>query len=227
METTVWLLRHAETEGTAKGLYCSRREMAVNCKGLQQERLLAERLQSRRVGAVYASPLSRCVSLAGLIAREHAVEVIEAPELMEMNLGRWDGLRRSEIARRFSVPYAAWQGDPAGNAPDGGESGYSVAARVVPFLLRLGVRHVGRNIVVVSHKAVNRIVLCHFLNVPLSEYRRRIPQGIAAFNELVFSTDGSARVTILNDTSHLAAMPQRMQDAQFDFQARGSSPRRL
>jgi broad specificity phosphatase PhoE len=55
-----------------------------------------------------------------------------------------------------------------------------------------------------GHSGTNRIVLCHFLGIAVSEYRRKLAQQPACLSCLVFEPDGNVRVTLLNDTSHWA-----------------------
>ena len=78
--------------------------------------------------------------------------------------------------------------------------------RVTPFLADVAQRHPSGNVVVVCHKTVCRLLACHIMGVPLSEYRRRIPMENAALN--IFETrEGNWRVVALNDTSHLSTPP--------------------
>jgi probable phosphoglycerate mutase len=74
--------------------------------------------------------------------------------------------------------------------------------RVMPFLAEAAQHHQQGNVVVVCHKSVCRLVACHILGVPLTEYRRRIAMDNAAIN-ILEAVEGGWRVVTLNDTGHL------------------------
>ncbi|MGH6631625.1 MAG: histidine phosphatase family protein, partial [Burkholderiales bacterium] len=78
-------------------------------------------------------------------------------------------------------------------------------ARVVPFLDELAARHRGEreHVIVVCHKTICRLVACHALGLPPSEYRRRLSMDNSALN-IIQSSEHGWRLILLNDTSHLA-----------------------
>jgi len=76
-----------------------------------------------------------------------------------------------------------------------------VLARTVPALRDVIRRHLGDTVVLVGHDSVNRVILLHALDLPLSRYWR-LGQAPCAINELDFSGDGFVVVS-LNETSHL------------------------
>lgn len=44
------------------------------------------------------------------------------PELRELGLGLWEGMRTEDAAQRYASAFAAWRADPAGVMPPEGES---------------------------------------------------------------------------------------------------------
>ena len=202
METIVYLTRHGETENSEADLYYGQSASPVTNKGQKQVLLLAKRLQSMSIDAIYTSPLERCIQAATLIAQFHGLDAVPVQDFIEIDHGKWEGLTRRQVADNYPTRYTAWQIDPAGNSPDDGESGYSVAGRVIPTLIGLVNSHEGKNIVIMAHNTVNRIVLSHFLGIPITEYRRKVYQYPAALNNIKFYSDGSSRVILLNDISH-------------------------
>ena len=87
----------------------------------------------------------------------------------------------TEIKEKYPEEFEAWAGNPLRYSPIGGESTIEVKDRVIPPLVRILDNHRGENIAVVAHGGVNRIILCHFLGVPL-ENIFRIEQDYAAVN---------------------------------------------
>jgi len=199
-----YFIRHGETEWNAQGRWCGRTDVPLSDVGRRQAQLLARRLQPLPVEALYSSPLGRAMETAQIIGQAVGREPVADGRLVELNYGAWEGSTYEESKRTAPAVYAAWDADPASQAPPGGETGEQLIERVTPFLAEMAQRHPCGNVVVVSHKTVCRLVACHILGLPLSEYRQRIPMENAALN--IFEVrEGTWRVIALNDTSHLSA----------------------
>ena len=102
----------------------------------------------------------------------------------------------------FPEEYAAWERDPVHVAPEGGETGEHVLARALPVMNDIIQRHAGQSVLVVAHKATNRLLIAHWLGFDLRSYRDRIEQLPACLNLLDFNGPGLPRLVLLNDVSH-------------------------
>lgn len=60
------LIRHGQTEGNQKGLFVGRTDMPVSEEGFDELSRLRDTYEYPRVGAVYTSPLRRCIQTAGV-----------------------------------------------------------------------------------------------------------------------------------------------------------------
>ena len=76
-----------------------------------------------------------------------------------------------------------------------------VRARALPAIERLVTRHSGQTFAVVAHGTVNRVLLAHWLGIPLRD-ARTISQDNAAINAIEFA-EGRATIRAVNDTTHL------------------------
>jgi len=94
------------------------------------------------------------------------------------------------------VPGAALGGDPGWRDPAG------LLARTVAALRDVIGRHPKETVVLVGHDSVNRIILVHALDLPLSRYRR-LGQDPCAINEIDFSA-GEFTVRSVNESYHLS-----------------------
>ncbi len=162
-----------------------------------------------KISAVYCSDLSRAVKSAELIAEPHKLKPIIMPELRERNFGIWEGMAFNEIREKYPQEFEAWADNPLQHSPMGGESTIEVRDRAIGALNRIlnevqdsskqfkivqnsstlnnieQLSTILNNVVVVSHGGINRIVLCHFLEIPL-ENIFRIEQDYGALNILEF-----------------------------------------
>jgi len=200
--TRLYVVRHAATQLTEGDRFSSQPGVELSEAGRRQATLLAERLRHVGLTAIHASPFSRAVETASLIARPHALAIETHDGLREINHGRWDGLTREEVVARYGEEYAAWEKDPFTLAPEGGETGASVLARSLPVIHTIVARHPGERVLVVSHKATIRLLIASLLGFDPRAYRDRLDQAPACLNILEFRDPVRARLVLLNDTSH-------------------------
>ncbi|MBD3307446.1 alpha-ribazole phosphatase [candidate division KSB3 bacterium] len=212
ISTEIYLIRHGKTQCAAKGQYIGSTDVPLSAHGMQQARLLAERLQTLQVDACYCSMLTRCRETASLLAAPHRLPVVPVAALREIDYGRWEGLTLDEIAAQHPTVYAAWRNDPATVRPPGGESGVEVLRRVRPAMEQIASAHPGQRVLVIAHRTVNRLWLCDVLGYPLASYRQAVGQDFTAVNILAYAPPPTAHlsgthsrfsVIVLNDTSHL------------------------
>lgn len=206
MIARLWLARHGETAWAAEDRYNGRADVPLTARGLEQAARLSARLSAEPLAAVYCSSLRRTVETAAAAARPHGLEPVACPGLVEIDFGVWDGVPRHEIVARYPDLYAAWCRDPAGVAAPGGESGYAALARAAPVLCEIADRHAGQTVLVVAHKAINRLLLCHWLDLAPRLYRSRLGQLPCALNCIEWHA-GEPMVTLINDTAHLGDGP--------------------
>ena len=206
--TRLYLVRHGATQLTAEDRFSGAVGVDLSDEGRWQAARLGERLRGEKITAIYSSPLSRTVETARIIAESCAVEIETRDGLREISHGHWEGLARSEVESRYPDEYAAWEEDPFTFAPEGGESGVAVLARVLPVIRAVVTRHPGGRVLVVSHKATIRLALSSLLGFDARGYRDRLDQAPACLNVLDFRDPVRARLMLFNDTSHYADHPR-------------------
>ncbi len=205
--TRVYLVRHGATELSAEDRFAGETDVALSELGRDQLRKLADRLAGEPIAAVYASPLSRTMETARILAAPHGKPVTPVDGLREISHGRWEGKRRAEVEKEFPEEYVRWEQDPYSFAPTGGETGLTVTARALPALLGIVSAHLGGQILVASHKATIRLLIGSLLGFDLRRYRDHLDQSPASLNILDFRDLAHARLSLFNDTSHYSASP--------------------
>ena len=207
--TRLYLVRHGATQLTAEDRFSGAIGVDLSVEGRAQAERLAERLASEPISAVYASPLSRTVETATILATPHRLPVVQRDGLREISHGHWEGMSRHDVETQFGAEYAAWDADPFTFAPEGGESGLAVLARALPVIREIVVSHVGQNVLVVSHKATLRLLLSSLLGFDERGYRDRLDQSPACLNVVDFKDPVRARLMLFNDVSHYQNRPRR------------------
>ena len=206
--TRLYLVRHGATQLTAEDRFSGSADVELSEEGRWQAARLGERLDREEVTAVYCSPLSRTAETARIIAERCGLAIETRDGLREISHGRWEGLSRREVEARYADEYSAWEEDPFTFAPEGGESGVAVLARVLPVIREIVTRHVGERVLVVSHKATIRLALSSLLGFDARGYRDRLDQAPACLNVLDFRDPVRARLMLFNDTSHYSQHPR-------------------
>jgi probable phosphoglycerate mutase len=206
--TRLYLVRHGATQLTAEDRFSGAVGVDLSDEGRWQAARLGQRLVGERPAALYASPLSRTVETAKLVAEPCGLTIETRDGLREISHGRWEGLTRKEVEEQFPEEYSSWNEDPFTFAPQGGESGVGVLARALPVIRAIVKQHEGQRVVVVSHKATIRLLLSSLLGFDPRGYRDRLDQAPACVNVLDFRDPVRARLMLFNDTSHYALVPR-------------------
>ena len=200
----LYLVRHGATannEARPPRLQGRRTNPALSDKGQEQARATGRLLASQRIEVVYTSPLLRARQTARAIAEPHGLPVEVVDDLIEVDVGRWEGQPWDRIEQIDPEAYRLFMADAGVHPYLGGESLGTVQARVVPALEQLMARNLGRRIVAVGHNCVNRSYLAHLLNLPLAKYRL-IPQDNCGLNLLRYR-DGKVKLVTVNAVGHL------------------------
>jgi broad specificity phosphatase PhoE len=202
MITRVFLVRHGATPLTADDRFAGTSDVPLGPEGRAQCERLADRLTRAPLAAIYSSPLQRTITTGTIVGKPHGLMPVLEDGLREIDHGHWEGLRRADVQRMYPEEYAAWERDPVNVAPEGGETAYQVLVRALPVMNDIIRRHPGQSVLVVAHKATNRVLIAQWLGIELRSYRDRIEQLPACLNLLDFKSPGEARLVLLNDVSH-------------------------
>ena len=202
--TRLLLVRHGETEYTARKLYSGRSDPALTDRGLAQGRALAARLAAAGpLAAVVTSPLARCAATAELIsAASGDVPVQVDPDLVECDFGKWDGLGFAEVRERWPDEMRDWLASPS-VAPPGGESFDEVAVRVRRAVQRITGAYPAGRVAVVSHVSPIKLVLRDALDGGPA-FLHRCYLDPAGLSTLDLWPDGGVAVRGVNEAAHLA-----------------------
>lgn len=166
ISSTIYLVRHGETEWNSLKRIQGHRDSPLTEKGLLQARDVAASLRHIRFSAIYSSDLLRAKRTAEIIAREHRLAVVTSKLLRERNFGRFQGKLFSQyneelkeiLDRYYRLPHPErfrFKVDPEV------ESDEELIARNLTFLREVAFANLGQTVLVVSHGAVMLTLLVH------------------------------------------------------------------
>lgn len=178
MRTSIWLVRHGQTEFNKVRRYQGATETALTPYGLRQAQALAHRLRRIPFTAAIISPSGRTRATAAAILAGRATPIIEDARWAETDHGRWEGLTYAEVRARFPAEAAARFADGLHGRAEGGESLADVEQRVTAAWQALLSEHSGGRVLLVAHATPIQLVLCKLNNLSPSEHWRwRIDLG--------------------------------------------------
>ena len=172
MPTTIVLIRHGETDWNQENRFQGHADTQLNDAGREQARDLARELERERFRSVYSSPLLRAHETALILVASFRLEVLVAEELMEVDVGSWSGLTRTEVEAQFPEGYARWL--EYGHGWTDGETYDELGARVVSGLARIAAAHPDDSVLAVTHGGPIRSALAAADGLPFDEARRSI-----------------------------------------------------
>ena len=174
MSVTLYLIRHGETTYSRTGGYCGDLDPELTEEGAQMAAQFAAAYQTLTWEAVYVSPMKRTLATARPLCEATGITPHVRPGLKEIAYGAWEGKTQEYVAEHFREDYLRWLTEPAWNAPTGGETSFQIANRASDVVTEILTTHAQGNVLLVSHKATIRILLCSILGIDLGRYRDRI-----------------------------------------------------
>lgn len=181
------LVRHGETMQHAEKMFIGQYDVPLNEKGRVQITQSAEQLAADFAcpRVIYASDLSRTMESAEIILctfreknNEKYQEIVKAPGLREINLGKWDGQPVSRIKAEFPEEYRRRGEDmfifKTGNKS---ENFYDLQYRAVKTLRKILENDDSKEIIIVAHSGVIRALQNNLEGKRVDDEWTPVPKG--------------------------------------------------
>lgn len=169
------MVRHGETVWHAENRYTGTTDVALTARGREQARQLGGWAATAGLSALWSSNLTRAVETLEPAVKATGLVPGRDDRLREIAFGDGEGLTGAEMRERFPEQYAAFVEDPVGDHLPGGEDPVRAVERASASLDEIAAAHEGGRVLVVWHSTLMRMLLCDWLGIPMSEYRRRLP----------------------------------------------------
>ena len=162
MQTTIYLVRHGETEWNKQGILQGWLDSPLTEEGKMAALTLQRKLKDVEFDYVFSSDLGRAIDTAMLIAPSTPIQ--QDARLREIYLGEWQGQRIEHLLQTKS--YQSYTNEPQHFQPTTQESFASVTERMLQFIEE---KCVGGNVLVVSHGVAIMCLLAHIKRLPLKQ----------------------------------------------------------
>lgn len=178
MITTIYIVRHGESEGNINGdIYGG--DPPLTQIGIEQAEALAEVLLSKPIDIIYSSHLKRAHHTAQKIADKKKLSVVKTKELRERFFGKLEGKKRSQAYEKYPEKYKEFPKLTAKEQltwkiVDDMESLEEVSKRTIVFLKTITKIHEGQSVLFVTHAHLMLSLLTHL--------------GFATFDQLPYGS---------------------------------------
>lgn len=159
----LFVARHGQTVWNAQNKVCGITDVELTEKGIEQAKKLAETVQDHNIDIILSSPLKRAVETSKIVADKNNIPLQIEELLIEQDYGIYEGVDRKNESflankRNFAYKY-----------PEG-ESMMQVAYRIYGLIEKLKEQYKDKNILMISHGGVCRIIRTYFQDMTNDEF---------------------------------------------------------
>ncbi|SDK48484.1 histidine phosphatase family protein [Natronincola ferrireducens] len=197
----LYVVRHGETNWNLEGRTQGIKDSQLTDDGLLQAQLLAKRLIEEKIEVIYSSCLLRAKSTAEIISKILKLPYYCDKNLNEMNFGQWEGLTNEQILKLYPSELKTWRNYPHETCIPSGEKLISVQRRIVEFVENVLKNTKEKNILIISHSTIIKLLLLNVLNMDICNYYR-LKQENCCINIIEFRNYGPVLLKY-NETGHI------------------------
>lgn len=204
MSLIFYLLRHGQTALSREDVFCgSGLDPELTPEGMKMAQAFANTYREVEWRAIYSSSLCRSITTAQSLCDAVGINLQVRAELNEIAYGRWEGMTKEKVSQQHHDEYLSWLADPAWHAPTGGETAIVIARRGLQVIEEIQKQLTDGNVLIVSHKATIRIILCSLLGIDVGRFRYRLACPVGSVSIVEFTANGPL-LKALADRSHLS-----------------------
>jgi broad specificity phosphatase PhoE len=200
----LYFLRHGQTECSRNNAFCGATDSELTPEGLEMADAFADAYSSTPWQAIFCSPMRRTIATAKPLCAAMGMEPQLRDGLKEINYGLWEGKTAATISDEYHDDYIRWSADPAWYAPTDGEMAVTIASRAMQVIEEIKHLYSSGNVLVVTHKATIRIILCSLLGIDVGRFRYRWGCPVGSVSVVEFTEHGPL-LQSLADRTHLDA----------------------
>lgn len=156
----IFIIRHGETDWNIKRKIQGITDIELNSNGIKQAEIAGEKLVDENIDIIISSPLKRAQKTSEIVNKYINCPIIYEEGIIERNYGEFEGKYRED----FDF-YGFWDYDK--NIKGSGvENIRDFFDRVYKTLDKIKQEYKNKNILIVTHGGVIKIINCYFNNVP-------------------------------------------------------------
>ncbi len=202
--TTIYLVRHAQSDGNNKSLFQGITDCELSENGLKQLEFLAERFKDIKIDKVYSSPLKRTRATAGAINKYHNHDIIIDDGLIELNGGIFENRTWDDLYSSHAKEMEIWENSHHLFEIEKGETMKQLYDRITKTILNIVKENEGKTIAIASHGCAIRTFLCFANRIEFSRIGEIEWCGNTGVTKVEFDDNLIPNLIFQSDVSHLS-----------------------
>jgi len=197
-----YLVRHGQTSWNETHRFQGWQDIELSNVGMNQAYKISTYFKDIEYDHLYSSDLIRALRTAQIIQAKHDATMTITKGLRELDVGNWEGLTFEEIVESNHGETITNMDDLWKLSREDGESLVQFQERVVKEFEKILVKSEGKDIIIVTHGGVIRVILCYVLKCEMSEINHnKIDNGSITILEI--SKNKKIKILDKNITDHL------------------------
>ncbi len=196
-ETTLFMIRHGRLVNSHEDVFTGQRDVPLSEEGKKETLFFLDRLSRESISLVISSDLSRTLTPAKIYSERFNCPLVVLKELREIDAGRWENKSYRDVAEAEAEYLEKRYKDPVNIPFPEGESLSDLKKRVVYSFDPLIEENRGKRLLLVGHAGVIRVLVLHYLKIPLSQFFS-FEIDYSSLSVLRFFSDGNVTLKLLN-----------------------------
>lgn len=151
------LTRHGQTDWNVQGKAQGRTDTELNSTGIEQAKMLAEKIKNYNIDVIISSPLKRARKTAEIIATGRNIPILCDEDIIERSFGKYEGQKLKHddfdaIKRSGEI---------------GVETDDEFLVRIKRFLERIKKEYKDKTVLIVTHKGTALGMCCYIEGLPI------------------------------------------------------------
>jgi len=203
--TTIYLVRHGETEANLNLIYQGCINTPLTENGLKQVERLVEKLAPVKFDCIYSSPLPRALYTAEAIGKGRNIPLVVDPVLIEVGGGLFEGKTMQELKQSHPEETRIWFEEfwrfLGPGLDEGVETKFEQMKRAITRMVR---QHPNQTVALSAHGCVQRVFNGIIQGWPIERLQELTFGPNCCFSAAEFEEDGTVRrILTINERSHL------------------------
>lgn len=207
---TFLIIRHGFSETNSKKIFAGSTNARLTEQGVLQGKLACEYLyKNYKIDAIYSSDLCRAEDTVKRLSELTGLPIVKKTALREMHCGIWENLPIETLVQKYGEQFKRWAEIDDDATPEQGETWAEVSERVYKEFVNIAKVSEGKTVVVATHGVVIRTFRGKYLDLPMTEWKDKLPYAPNASVTVVCYENGKFTENAIVD-DYLGALKTEM-----------------
>jgi len=167
----IYLSRHCKTAWNLEGRLQGTVDLPLAEVGIEEAKTNVAVVRSLGVNRIVSSTARRAYQTAQVYGGSLELPIYKTAQLRELDHGKWEGRKVSELLLDQNSGYAKWLSDPGCiPVPGSSETVQTAQLRAEEAIRDAASSFRGESLLIIGHKHINALLMCALLKEPLASF---------------------------------------------------------